>query len=189
MDGEATGAMALLKKLRGKMSGKGETEGSRKAGRRAADEDAAPPAADPALHPGHRAGRARLLPDAAVLAGRLRGEHRNMVRCWSTATPTARARRAARPLKVGAPVEYPEVGVYHPRMKQRMAESDGRDAAARGHQRRAGTVGLLLLRSYLLAGNAAHYDGVIAALEARGLRSCRPSPAGSTRARRSSASS
>ena len=33
-----------------------------------------------------------------------------------------------------------------------------------------GTVGVLLLRSYLLAGNAAHYDGVIAALEARGLR-------------------
>jgi len=31
-------------------------------------------------------------------------------------------------------------------------------------------VGLLLMRSYLLAGNAAHYDGVIAALEARGLR-------------------
>ena len=26
------------------------------------------------------------------------------------------------------------------------------------------------MRSYLLAGNAAHYDGVIAALEARGLR-------------------
>ena len=33
-----------------------------------------------------------------------------------------------------------------------------------------GTVGLLLLRSYLLAGNAGHYDGVIAALEASGLR-------------------
>jgi magnesium chelatase subunit H len=33
-----------------------------------------------------------------------------------------------------------------------------------------GTVGLLLLRSYLLAGNAGHYDGVITALEARGLR-------------------
>ena len=29
---------------------------------------------------------------------------------------------------------------------------------------------LLLLRSYVLAGNAGHYDGVIAALEARGLR-------------------
>ena len=33
-----------------------------------------------------------------------------------------------------------------------------------------GTVGLLLMRSYLLAGNADHYNGVITALEARGLR-------------------
>ncbi|MFN5701368.1 MAG: cobaltochelatase subunit CobN, partial [Betaproteobacteria bacterium] len=33
-----------------------------------------------------------------------------------------------------------------------------------------GTVGLLLMRSYLLAGTTAHYDGVITALEARGLR-------------------
>ena len=32
-----------------------------------------------------------------------------------------------------------------------------------------GTVGVLVLRSYVLAGNAGHYDGVIAALEARGL--------------------
>ena len=31
-------------------------------------------------------------------------------------------------------------------------------------------VGVLGMRSYMLAGNAAHYDGVIAALEARGLR-------------------
>jgi magnesium chelatase subunit H len=33
-----------------------------------------------------------------------------------------------------------------------------------------GTVGILLMRSYLLAGNADHYRGVIAAMEARGLR-------------------
>jgi magnesium chelatase subunit H len=33
----------------------------------------------------------------------------------------------------------------------------------------AGTVGLLLLRSYVLGKDSAHYDGVIAALEARGL--------------------
>ncbi len=31
-------------------------------------------------------------------------------------------------------------------------------------------MGLLVLRSYVLAGNAGHYDGVIEALEARGLR-------------------
>ena len=32
-----------------------------------------------------------------------------------------------------------------------------------------GTVGVLLMRSYILANNTAHYDAVIAALEARGL--------------------
>lgn len=64
------------------------------------------------------------------------------------------------------PVEYPEVGVYHPRMKSRFGLSAD-DLPREGSQ---GTVGLLLLRSYLLAGNSGHYDGVIAALEARGLR-------------------
>jgi cobalamin biosynthesis Mg chelatase CobN len=42
------------------------------------------------------------------------------------------------------------------------------------------------MRSYVLAGNTGHYDGVIKALEARGLRVIPPSPAASTRARRSS---
>ncbi|MGJ7506182.1 magnesium chelatase subunit H [Variovorax sp. GT1P44] len=67
------------------------------------------------------------------------------------------------------PVEYPEVGVYHPRMKRRMAcSADALPKVALSGQR--GTVGLLLMRSYLLAGNTAHYDGVITAMEARGLR-------------------
>jgi magnesium chelatase subunit H len=70
-------------------------------------------------------------------------------------------------LKVGAPSEYPEVGLYHPRLKGRIAERPERLPAGRGE---AGTVGLLVMRSYVLAGNTAHYDGVIAALEARGLR-------------------
>ncbi|MFK7964591.1 MAG: magnesium chelatase subunit H [Burkholderiaceae bacterium] len=68
---------------------------------------------------------------------------------------------------IAAPVEYPELGVYHPRLKQRFSESAADLPAARES---SGTVGLLLLRSYLLAGNAAHYDGVIAALEAKGLK-------------------
>lgn len=65
-----------------------------------------------------------------------------------------------------APAEYPEVGVYHPRIKGHF--SDRVDALPGGGAH--GTVGLLLMRSYLLAGNTGHYDGVIAALEARGLR-------------------
>jgi magnesium chelatase subunit H len=64
-----------------------------------------------------------------------------------------------------APIEYPEVGVYHPRMPGRLAET--LDALPRVGKR--GTVGLLLMRSYPLAGNSGHYDGVIRALEARGL--------------------
>jgi magnesium chelatase subunit H len=70
------------------------------------------------------------------------------------------------PLHAEPPAEYPETGVYHPRMAGRFSESDA-DLGARGKN---GTVGLLLLRSYLLAGNHGHYDGVIAALEKRGLR-------------------
>ena len=73
------------------------------------------------------------------------------------------------------PVEYPEVGVYHPRMNgaevhKGMTDRLDRVPTIAGSR---GTVGLLLMRSYLLAGNARHYDGVIAAFEARGL-SVRP---------------
>ncbi len=70
-------------------------------------------------------------------------------------------------VKAALPAEYPEVGVYHPRMKQRMGEDVRRLPKPDG---RNGTVGLLVMRSYVLAGNTDHYDGVIAALEARGLR-------------------
>ena len=66
-----------------------------------------------------------------------------------------------------APIQYPEVGVYHPRMAGRMAETTEDLPAAAADSK--GTVGLLVLRSYLLAGNTGHYDGVITALEAQGL--------------------
>ena len=72
-------------------------------------------------------------------------------------------------LKPGAPLEYPEVGVYHPRMAQRMSAqlAELPRVATSGKN---GTVGLLVMRSYLLAGNTGHYDGVITALEARGMK-------------------
>jgi magnesium chelatase subunit H len=69
--------------------------------------------------------------------------------------------------KVAQPVAYPEVGVYHPRMQGRYSEHVKDVPFAPGPK---GTVGVLMLRSYLLAGNAGHYDGVITALESRGLR-------------------
>jgi len=79
------------------------------------------------------------------------------------------ARKALRGLKVDAPVEYPEVGVYHPRMSQRLSDSAA-DLPLVATTGQRGTVGVLLMRSYLLAGNTGHYDGVITALEARGLK-------------------
>ena len=72
-------------------------------------------------------------------------------------------------VKVEAPVDYPEVGVYHPRMAGRFSE-DANALPLPAALPIKGTVGVLLLRSYLLSGNAGHYDGVIAALEAKGLR-------------------
>ena len=70
-------------------------------------------------------------------------------------------------LKVEAPAEYPEVGVFHPRMKGRITDQVSKLPANKGA---TGTVGLLVMRSYVLAGNTGHYDGVIKALAARGLR-------------------
>ena len=65
-----------------------------------------------------------------------------------------------------APVDYPDVGLYHPALPARITTRRAdlpRPAGARG------TVGLLLLRSYVLADDRAHYDAVIAAFEAQGL--------------------
>ncbi len=71
-------------------------------------------------------------------------------------------------LPAALPAVYPDVGVYHPRLATRV--SDRADKLPRVSSNNSGTVGLLVMRSYVIAGNSAHYDGVIAALEARGLR-------------------
>jgi magnesium chelatase subunit H len=70
------------------------------------------------------------------------------------------------------PIDYPDVGVYHPRLKGRIGTEAAQIPSPKLQPGIAegGTVGLLVMRSYLLAGNAGHYDGVIAAFEARGLR-------------------
>ncbi|MEY3513235.1 MAG: magnesium chelatase, partial [Pseudomonadota bacterium] len=72
-------------------------------------------------------------------------------------------------VKVQPPIDYPEVGVYHPRMTGKFSEESSALPVPAGMAVK-GTVGILLLRSYLLSGNAGHYDGVIAALESKGLR-------------------
>lgn len=65
------------------------------------------------------------------------------------------------------PVVYPEVGLWHPSLPGLGIVEDARVLpAARGAR---GTVGVLVGRSYVLAGNTAHYAAVVRALEARGL--------------------
>lgn len=69
-------------------------------------------------------------------------------------------------LQAAEPAAYPDLGLYHHRLaKKIVTRLDELPAKADAR----GRVGVLLMRSYLLAGNAAHYDGVIDALEAQGL--------------------
>jgi len=160
MSGEALGAIAWLKKLRGNRKGsspggKGEMKMLRQL---------------PKL--------LRFIPGTAqdmrayflTLQYWLAGSEQNidnMVRLLVDRYADGPRRGLRGVAKAAAPVEYADIGVYHARMKGRIAAvADGLPGV---HNER-GAVGILLLRSYLLAGNAGHYDGVIAAFEARGLR-------------------
>ncbi len=70
-------------------------------------------------------------------------------------------------IRADAPIEYPDEGLYHPRLAARVTEDlDAIPAPPNA----TGTVGLLVMRSYVLSRDTAHYDAVIAALEARGLK-------------------
>jgi len=160
MSQEASGALAMLKRLRGKPNGD-----SRKAG----------------------AGQMKMLrrlpklmkfiPGTAqdvrtyflALQYWLAGSEQNMgsmIRMLVSKYSTGERRALQGKLTVAAPIAYPELGLYHPRVPGRVVER--LDELPRTGL--AGTVGLVLLRSYLISGNAAHYDGVIDALEAKGLR-------------------
>ena len=160
MSGEALGAIAWLKKLRGNRKGtnpggKGEMKMLRQL---------------PKL--------LRFIPGTAqdmrayflTLQYWLAGSEQNivnMVRLLVDRYADGPRRGLRGVVNPAAPLEYADIGVYHPRMKGRIADvADGLPAVANER----GTVGVLLLRSYLLAGNSGHYDGVIAAFEAKGLR-------------------
>jgi magnesium chelatase subunit H len=67
-----------------------------------------------------------------------------------------------------APIEYPEVGLFHPKFNQVIESLKEYHARVKPNPN-AGTVGVLMLRSYLLSGNRAHYAAVVSALEDRGL--------------------
>jgi magnesium chelatase subunit H len=70
-------------------------------------------------------------------------------------------------LPAQAPRHYPEVGLYHPDLKGRLIEDVSKLPALKNPK---GIVGVLMLRSYLLGKDSGHYDGMIDALEAQGLR-------------------
>ena len=68
-----------------------------------------------------------------------------------------------RRVKAEPPREYPNVGVYHPNLKGRISE-DLTDIPE--VKKPIATIGLLLMRSYVLSGDTAHYDKVIKDFEA-----------------------
>jgi magnesium chelatase subunit H len=72
--------------------------------------------------------------------------------------------------KIVEPVMYPDSGVYHPRLKGRISEDLSQVPKLVPDGKARGKIGILLLRSYVLAGNTQHYDAVFAALEARGFQ-------------------
>ena len=74
-------------------------------------------------------------------------------------------RAALKGAKAAPPTDYAETGVYHPRLPGRIAASA---AALPTRPMAKGTVGVLVMRSYVLSGDTAHYDAVIGALEAKG---------------------
>ncbi len=174
MDKPAHGALALLKRLRGKPEAKRDAPGERaSAGAQQMKMLRRLPKILRFVPGTAQDVRAYFLTLQYWLAGSQAniGNLVHMLVHRYAAGPREALRALARPQP---PLEYPEVGVYHPRMEgagvcNGMAAELGLLPRVATSGKR-GTVGLLVMRSYLLAGNAGHYDGVITALEARGLR-------------------
>ena len=183
---EATGALAMLKKLRGAKKGEGRTNGVGSDGKSQMKMLRRLPKL------------MRFIPGTAQdvrtyflgLQYWLAGSDENLANLVRMLVGRYCGKNQ---LRAAAPVNYPDVGLYHPALPGKITESLdlllkpspprrglGEGLWARSKLRQPdpaplegadqGTVGLLLLRSYLISGNAAHYDGVIAAFEARGLR-------------------
>ncbi|MEO0365316.1 MAG: magnesium chelatase subunit H [Pseudomonadota bacterium] len=160
MSRPASGPMALLKKLRGKSAAKGAAGQSQmKMLRRL-----------PKLLkyiPGTAQDvRAYFLTLQYWLSGS-RDNMANLARYLVGRYATGERAKIAEALRPAEPpVEYPDVGVYHPAMSPRIAADSSKLPSP---SEPVGRVGVLMLRSYLLGANAGHYDGVLAALESRGL--------------------
>ena len=66
-----------------------------------------------------------------------------------------------------APLDYPDVGLYHPDLPERIT-TDIEQLPSPPNA--TATIGLLLMRSYVLSSDTAHYDAVIRGFEKQGLR-------------------
>ena len=162
MDQPQTGPLALIKKLRGKPDPKGMNASS--GAKQMAMLRRLPKILR--LIPGKAQDvRAYFLTMQYWLAGS-EANVVNMVRFLLSRYADGPRKSLRDTVKAAAPAEYPDVGVYHPRLKGQISER----ADAIPSRGKNGTVGLLVLRSYVLANDTAHYDGVITALEAKGLR-------------------
>ncbi len=94
----------------------------------------------------------------------------NMVKLLVNRYATGKRSALKGSLKVIDPTEYPDVGVYHPQLKSRIVADINKLPRTRKTKKYKGTVGLLIMRSYVLAGNSRHYDAVIDALEKQDMR-------------------
>ena len=163
MDTEATGALALLKRLRG---------GGDKTGRSAGAQQMTMLRRLPRL--------LRFIPGTAqdvrayflTLQYWLAGSETNLGRmiAFLINRYASDAHAGTRDvLTYEPPLEYPDTGLYHQRLPDRITD-DPKLLGKAAKKAVSGTVGVLLMRSYALSGNSAHYDAVIETLEARGLR-------------------
>ena len=72
------------------------------------------------------------------------------------------------PVKANPPIEYPEVGLYHPDLAEPHIVTDFDELPQINDP--IATVGLLMLRSYILSSDKAHYDAVIRGFAAQNIQ-------------------
>ena len=75
--------------------------------------------------------------------------------------------RAFKGARAAAPIDYPEVGLYHPDLPGHRITTNPADLPQPANP--VATVGLMMMRSYVLASDTAHYDGVIRQMQGAGL--------------------
>ena len=163
MSGEQKGPLALLKKLRGSSS-----RGGKESGRTAGERQLVMLRRLPKL--------LKYIPGTAqdvrnyflTLQYRIAASDENianMVRLLVSKYASGERKPLRSSVSAKSPEEYPDMGLYHTRATPRVV-TELKDLARVSKAK--GTIGLLLLRTYILSGDTGHYDGVIAALEARG---------------------